>query len=40
MMAIAMAAYTLLVPFGLTNAVTSALSVAATIITDVVLLQG
>jgi len=40
MMVIAMAACTLLVPFGLTNAVTYALSVAAIIITGVVLLQG
>ncbi|RWH66284.1 MAG: hypothetical protein EOR72_31785 [Mesorhizobium sp.] len=36
----AMAACTLLVPFGLTNAVTYALSVAAIIITGVVLIQG
>ena len=37
---VAMAACTLLVPFGLTNAVTYALSVAAIIITGVVLIQG
>jgi low affinity Fe/Cu permease len=36
----AMVACTLLVPFGLTNAVTYALSVAAIIITGVVLIQG
>jgi low affinity Fe/Cu permease len=36
----AMAACTLLVPFGLTNVVTYALSVAAIIITGVVLIQG
>lgn len=37
---VAMALCTLLVPFGLTNAVTYALSVAAIIITGVVLIQG
>ena len=37
---VAMAACTLLVPFGLTSAVTYALSVAAIIITGVVLIQG
>ncbi|TIR15191.1 MAG: hypothetical protein E5X34_30110 [Mesorhizobium sp.] len=36
----AMVACTLLVPFGLTNVVTYALSVAAIIITGVVLIQG
>ncbi|RVD61586.1 hypothetical protein EN828_15035 [Mesorhizobium sp. M2D.F.Ca.ET.185.01.1.1] len=36
----AMVGCTLLVPFGLTNAVTYALSVAAIIITGVVLIQG
>jgi len=36
----AMVACTLLVPFGLTNAVTYALSVAAIIFTGVVLIQG
>jgi len=35
-----MVACTLLVPFGLTNAVTYALSVAAIVITGVVLIQG
>jgi len=39
-MVVAMVACTLLVPFGLTNAVTYALSVAAIIITGVVLIQG
>ncbi|WP_136620836.1 MULTISPECIES: low affinity iron permease family protein [Mesorhizobium] len=37
---VAMVLCTLLVPFGLTNAVTYALSVAAIIITGVVLIQG
>jgi len=37
---VAMVACTLLVPFGLTNAVTYVLSVAAIIITGVVLIQG
>jgi len=36
----AMVACTLLVPFGLTNVVTYALSVAAIVITGVVLIQG
>ncbi len=36
----AMVACTVLVPFGLTNAVTYALSVAAIVITGVVLIQG
>jgi low affinity Fe/Cu permease len=39
-MVLAMVACTLLVPFGMTNAVTYALSVAAIIITGVVLIQG
>jgi low affinity Fe/Cu permease len=39
-MMIAMAVCTALVPFGLTNAVTYALSVAAIVITGVVLIQG
>ncbi|MGX9148207.1 low affinity iron permease family protein [Mesorhizobium sp. 128a] len=39
-MLIAMVLCTALVPFGLTNAVTYALSVAAIVITGVVLLQG
>lgn len=39
-MLVAMVACTLLVPFGLTNAVTYALSVAAIVITGVVLIQG
>jgi low affinity Fe/Cu permease len=39
-MIIAMVMCTALVPFGLTNAVTYALSVAAIIITGVVLIQG
>ncbi|ESZ38548.1 hypothetical protein X731_28935 [Mesorhizobium sp. L2C054A000] len=39
-MLVVMAICTLLVPFGLTNAVTYALSVAAIIITGVVLIQG
>ncbi|PTE12386.1 low affinity iron permease family protein [Mesorhizobium helmanticense] len=39
-MIIAMAVSTALVPFGLTNVVTYALSVAAIIITGVVLIQG
>jgi len=37
---VAMVLCTLLVPFGLTNAVTYALSVAAIVITGVVLIQG
>jgi low affinity Fe/Cu permease len=37
---VAMVLCTLLVPFGLTNAITYALSVAAIIITGVVLIQG
>lgn len=40
MLVVAMVLCTLLVPFGLTNAVTYALSVAAIIITGVVLIQG
>ncbi|AZO44426.1 MULTISPECIES: low affinity iron permease family protein [Mesorhizobium] len=39
-MIIAMVVCTALVPFGLTNAVTYALSVAAIVITGVVLIQG
>ncbi|PBB35341.1 MULTISPECIES: low affinity iron permease family protein [unclassified Mesorhizobium] len=39
-MVIAMVACTLLVPFGLTNTVTYALSAAAIIITGIVLIQG
>ena len=39
-MIIAMAVCTALVPFGLTNTVTYALSVAAIVITGVVLIQG
>jgi low affinity Fe/Cu permease len=39
-MVLAMVFCTLLVPFGMTNAVTYALSVAAIIITGVVLIQG
>ena len=39
-MIVAMAACTALVPFGLTNAITYALSVAAIVITGVVLIQG
>ncbi|MEI9411811.1 low affinity iron permease family protein [Mesorhizobium salmacidum] len=39
-MVVAMVLFTALVPFGLTNAVTYALSVAAIVITGVVLIQG
>ena len=39
-MIVAMAACTALVPFGLTNVITYALSVAAIVITGVVLIQG